>query len=62
MIEDYHGERKIALNENDSQAMSSSRFTVNKKSYTKEAHLCSMFQHNSLEIAINNYGGRNVFA
>jgi len=31
MIEDYHGERKIILNENDSRAMSSSRFTVNKK-------------------------------
>jgi hypothetical protein len=31
MIEDYHGERKMALNENDSQAMSSSRFTVIKK-------------------------------
>jgi len=28
MIEDYHGEHKIVLNENDSQAMSSSRFTV----------------------------------
>jgi hypothetical protein len=35
MIEDYHGERKIALNENDSQAMPSSRFTVNKKKYTQ---------------------------
>ena len=31
MIEDYHGERKIILSENDSQAMSSSRCTVNKK-------------------------------
>jgi hypothetical protein len=28
---DYHGEHKTALNENDSHAMSSSRFTVNKK-------------------------------
>jgi hypothetical protein len=47
MIEDYHGEHKTVLNENDSHAMSSSRFTVNKKKYTKESHLCSMFQHNS---------------
>ena len=31
MIENYHLERKIILNENDSRAMSSSRFTVNKK-------------------------------
>ena len=31
MIEDYQVERKIILNENDSRAMSSSRFTVNKK-------------------------------
>jgi len=31
MIEDYHGENKIVLNANDSQAMSSSRFTGNKK-------------------------------
>ena len=31
MIEDYHGERKLILNENDSRAMSSSRLTVNKK-------------------------------
>ena len=30
MIEDYHGEREIILKENDSQAMSSSRCTVNK--------------------------------
>ena len=47
MIENYHGERKIVLNENDSQAMSSSRLTLNKKNYTKEPHLYSMFQHNS---------------
>ena len=31
MVEDYHGDHNIILNENDSQAMSSSRFTVNKK-------------------------------
>ena len=38
MIEDYQVERKIILNENDSRAMSFSRFTV-KKNYTKESHL-----------------------
>ena len=43
----YHGERKLILNENDSRAMSSSRLTVNKKIYTEESHLYSMFQHAS---------------
>ena len=61
MIEDYHGERKIALNENDSQAMPSSRFTVNKKKYTKESHLYSMFQHNSLEILPLIFMGVEMF-
>jgi hypothetical protein len=31
MIEDYHGEHNTVFNENNSHAMSSSRFTVNKK-------------------------------
>ena len=28
---EYHGERKMILNENDSRAMAMSRYTVNKK-------------------------------
>ena len=61
MIDDYHGERNISLNENDSQKMSSSRFTVNKKNYTKESHLYSMFQHNSWEILPLIFMGVEMF-
>ena len=35
MIDDYHRECKMILNENKSQAMSSSRFMVNKKKHKR---------------------------
>jgi len=43
MADDYHGERKMILNENYARAMSSSRFTVNKtrhKRITSYKFLC----------------------
>jgi len=38
MTDDYHRECKMILNENNSQAMSSSRFMVNKKT-TQKNHI-----------------------
>jgi hypothetical protein len=38
----YHGERKLILNENDSWAMPSSQFMVNKKQHIKN-HICIFY-------------------
>ena len=59
MIDDYHGERKMILNENDSRAISSWRITVDK-SDTKESQLYFLFQIVFIwNVAINIYGNRD---
>jgi hypothetical protein len=46
---------------NDSQAMSSSRFTVNKKRHKRITSIFSMFQYTFIvNVAINMYGLRDA--
>jgi hypothetical protein len=60
MIDDYHGERKIILNENNSRAMSSLWFTINKNDF-KESSKFAMFQKTFIgNVAITIYAGRNA--
>jgi hypothetical protein len=57
MMGGYHGEREIILNVNDSWAMSSSRFMVNKKRQKLiTSSKFSIFQNVFIEnVTINNY-------
>ena len=60
MIDDYHGERKIMLNENNSRSMSSLWFTVNKNDFKKSSKF-AMFQKTFIgNVAITIYAGRNA--
>jgi len=54
--DDYHGERILILNENDSRAISSSRFMVNKKRHLRIT--IYLFQNAFIgNVAIYIYGG-----
>jgi hypothetical protein len=54
MIDNYYWDHKRILNENDSQAISSSQFIVNRKSHKRSTF--SMFQNAFIgNIAINIY-------
>ena len=58
MVYDFHGERKMILNENDSRAMSFSRFTIKRKRHKRNKFSkFSMFQNALIRnVAINIYG------
>jgi hypothetical protein len=60
MIDD-HVERKMILNENDPQTMSSLRLTINKND-TKDLHLLNFLTQNAFtgNIAIDVYGDRDA--
>ena len=59
MINNYYWDHKRILNENDSQAISSSQFIVNRKSHKRSTF--SMFQNAFIGyVAVNIYGSRNA--
>ena len=62
MVDDYHRERKMILNEKDSRAMSSSGFMVNKKQHKRiTSSIFSMFQNAFIgNITITIFGSKDA--